>query len=219
MWNYEYYLWYYLYQSNTAAAMLRWMEQEMNVCEIGVMEKRRSDKIWGQRRSYHLKHTLLCFCTKRGGRKWVFIVLGPLLHVFSCGRTENTGVTCREPYCFWFTFVLENVRDHNTLAKHWNGRALSESAAHVRHEYKCVLFIKACFTASLGSEFNQVSLSPFRSINLRLNKLALHVSRHTSVFYSISTRQLLHISWGNFKFCVHVSNDRLLCANGCVRLN
>lgn len=112
---------------------------------------------------------------------------------------RESSITCREPYYFWFTFVLENVRDQNTLAKHRNERVLSESAVHVRHEYKCVLFIKACFTTSLGSEFNQVRrLSPFRSINLQPNRLPLHVTCHMAVFYSISTQQLLHISCGEF---------------------
>lgn len=96
---------------------------------------------------------------------------------------RESSVTCREPYYFWFTFVLENVRDQNTLAKHRNERGLFESAVHVQHEYKCVLFIKACLTTSLGSEFNQVRrLSPFRSINLRLNRLPLHVTRHMAMF-------------------------------------
>lgn len=111
----------------------------------------------------------------------------------------ESNVTCREPYYFWSTFVLENVRDQNTLTKHRNERALSKSAAHVPHEYKCVLFIKACFTTSLGSEFNQVRrLSPFRSINLCLNRLPLHVTRHMAMSYSVSSQQLLHISCGEF---------------------
>lgn len=58
---------------------------------------------------------------------------------------RESSITCREPYYFWFTFVLENVKDQNTLVKHPNERALSESTVYVRHEYKCVLFIKSMF--------------------------------------------------------------------------
>lgn len=164
------------------------------------MEKMGSVHIRGQRRSCDLKHTWLYSCIKGRSRIWVFTALG-LLSLWSLmWEDRKSSITCREPYYFWFTFVLENVRDQNTLAKHQNERVLSESAVHVWHEYKCVLFKKACFTTtSLGSEFNQVRrLSPFRSINLRLNRLPLHVPRHTAVFYSISTQQLLHISCGEF---------------------
>lgn len=164
------------------------------------MEKRGSVQMWGQRRSRWFKTYLTIVLCKGKEQDLSLYRAGPTPLWSLMWEDRKSSITCREPYYFWFTFVLENVRDQNTLAKHRNERVLSESAAHVWHEYKCVLFKKACFTTtSLGSEFNQVRrLSPFRSINLRLNRLPLHVPRHTAVFYSISTQQLLHISCGEF---------------------
>ena len=134
------------------------------------------------------------------------------------------SITCPGAYCSWFIFALENVRDHNTLANSEMGKHSQRELYMCRvTEYKCALFMKACFTARLGIEFNQVRLlPPLCSITLRLNRLqpVLHATRHMSTFYSISSHQVFHIiPVVTFKVYVHVSNSHLLCVNGCVALH